>query len=163
MKVVKNLFERKNIGQLILLILFSIYLIMGYSMPLWLANFVNSKGGLIIVIVITIILVITCNPILGVVSVFVAYELTKRAMNYYNTSYQQGLKSLAQYNPKEKAVRSPFTIDNQFIPFTLEQEIVEKMAKPASCNDGDTSSRATYSPMVEQTYDAEMLTTNTTN
>jgi hypothetical protein len=157
MKVVKNLFEKKNIGQLILLILFLIYLTMGYSMPLWLANFVNSKSGLIVVIVITIILVIYSNPILGLVSVFVAYELTKRAMNYYNTSYQQGLKSLAQYNPKEKAVRSPFTLDNQWIPFTLEQEIVEKMAKPASCKDGDATTPATYSPIVERTYDAEVL------
>jgi hypothetical protein len=152
MKVINELFEKKNIGQLILLILFIIYLMYGYSLPLPLANFINSTLGRFVVVFITLFLVFSCNPILGVASIFVAYELVKRAMNYYNTSYQQGLNSLAQYNPKEKVIQSPFNSNNQFIPFTLEQEIVQKLTP--LCNYENNLEPPTYSPLVEKLSDS---------
>ena len=43
MKVLSDLFEKKNIGQMFLCILFILYLSFGYSMPIEFANFINSK------------------------------------------------------------------------------------------------------------------------
>lgn len=158
MKVIRDLFKKKNIGQIILLVLFIIYLIMGYTMPITIANFINTSFGKIVIIIITIILIINCNPILGVISVFVAYELIKRATKYYNTSYQQGLKSLAQYNPKEKVISSPFTPERQWIPYTLEQEMVQKLVP--LCDNMAPSQPATYVPNPENIYDATILDEN---
>ena len=47
-----ELFAKKNLGQLTLLILFFIYLIMGYKMPHGLAILIDTIWGKIIVILI---------------------------------------------------------------------------------------------------------------
>ena len=158
MKVLSDLFEKKNIGQMFLCILCILYLLFGYSMPIEFANFINSKLGYMTVIFITILIILFLNPIVGILSFFVAYELIKRAMNYYNTSYQQGLNSLAQYNPKEKGVKSPFSLDKQWIPFTLEEEIIQKMIPKCKDDLKNNLEISNFSPLSENTYNALNLT-----
>ena len=79
-------------------------------------------------------------------------------MNYYNTSYQQGLNSLAQYNPKEKSVKSPFSLDKQFIPFTLEEEIIQKMIPKCKDDLKNNLEISNFTPLSENTYNALNIT-----
>ena len=61
-----NLIKNGNNGQIMLSILFSIYLIMGYKMPEKISELIDTIYGKIIVVVIALILFSYTNPILGV-------------------------------------------------------------------------------------------------
>ena len=82
-----ELFERKNLGQLALLILFLIYLIMGYKMPYALAFMIDTIWGKITVIIIAFILFAACNPLLGIIGFFVAYKLLTSSTIESNQHY----------------------------------------------------------------------------
>jgi hypothetical protein len=144
-----SLFKKENMGQLVLGILFIIYLIMGMQMPEPIANVVDTLVGKVVIFIIVIYLFINANPLLAVLSLFVAYDLIRRS------SQTTGLDALEKYAPSEKKKTSQFTAYNQF-PYTLEQEVVSKMA-PIK-NSGNTMSNASYKPTLENTYDASSVT-----
>jgi hypothetical protein len=155
MDIFTKLFKRENIGELILSIFFIFFLFAIYDLPLFIANFVNTTFGKICICMIVIVLIIYCNAIVSLLSILVAYELIKRSMNYLNTSQNVGLQSLAQYNPKEHMYPSRFTENKQFLPFTLEEEIVQKMAP--ICSQNSILSPQKYIPNPENTYNSETL------
>jgi hypothetical protein len=144
MEYINNLLEKRNMPQLVLVILFIIYLIMGYKMPDGVANMIDSTMGKVIVAIVTLLLFAYSNPILGVLGVMVAYHLVKSA------SEKTGMAAMEQFYPTEEKKWSPFTPAHQF-PYTLEQEVVKKMA---SQKFNDNYVKAPYSPMLDDNYDA---------
>jgi len=112
-------------GEIILSILFVVYLIIGTKTPLFVANGVNSLMGKFVLLFIAILFFMYANPIVSVLLVVVIYELIVRSSQYVNTSYQTGLKGLTQY---------PVDNKNNEIPRTLEQDVVEQMAPICSTN-----------------------------
>jgi hypothetical protein len=153
MEYLKNLMEKKNIPQLILTLLFVLYLVLGYQMPSSIAEKIDTTSGKIVVVVVALLLFAFSNPILGIVGLIVAYELIKRS------SITTGTDALAKYYPTEEKKWSPFTAENQF-PYTLEQEVVSKMA-PVRTTDA-VSSPASFIPILDDTYDAAPINYNGT-
>jgi hypothetical protein len=149
MEYLNELLEKKNMPQLALVILFIIYLIMGFKTPDSVANMIDSTVGKIIVALVALFLFAYSNPILGVLGIFVAYQLVR------NASIKTGMASLEQYYPTEEKKWSPFTPAHQF-PYTLEQEMVKRMA-PQKFNTNYV--KPTYKPMLEDIYDAEYVKT----
>jgi len=143
-----NLFTKEHVGQLILTILFIIYLIMGYQTPDIIANAVDSLVGKIIVLCVVISLFLYTNPILAVLGLFVAFDLVSRS------AQKTGIDALQKYSPSEVKKSSQFTALNQF-PYTLEQEIVSKMAPIVQS--GSTLSKPTYKPVLENLHDATSI------
>jgi hypothetical protein len=143
-----SLFKKDHMGQLLLTVLFIIYLIMGYNPPDAIANMVDTMGGKIIVFVLIIYLFLYANPILAVLGLFVGYDLIRRS------AMTTGLDALAAYMPTEKKKFSQFTAFNQF-PYTLEQEMVKKMAPQTS---GVSLGKASYVPLLDNLYDASPIT-----
>ena len=90
------LFEKKNMGQLTLIILFFIYLIMGYDIPYSLAILIDSIWGKVIVVGLAIILFAQTNPILGILGFFVAYKLIM------SSSIESGNYGIQNYIPTEE-------------------------------------------------------------
>ena len=137
----ESLFKKQNMGQLLLIILFLIYLIMGYQTPGPLANMVDTIYGRVIVIMIALIVLIKCHPVLGILALFVAFELIRRSKN----------DAVDQYIPSEGQKMGQFTAFNQF-PYTLEQEVVSKM----TTRDTQQASLqpASFKPLLESGYDA---------
>lgn len=150
-KIFTDLLSKKNIGQFILGCFFVLYLIMGYTLPYELSKFLSSSLGIVVVVLLTVFLLITCNPIVGILAIFVAFELVKRAKMGYSTISNVGLQSLAQFNPKERTVYSKFSPTNQF-PLTLEEEMVTKLAP--ICDPNSNLKKATYIPTLESIYDS---------
>jgi hypothetical protein len=146
-----SLFKKQHIGEMILVILFVIYLIMGYPTPEPVANLVDSLVGKIIIIVIIITLFIYSNPILAILALFVAFDLMRRS------SLSTGIDSLKKYMPTEDKKMSQFTAFNQF-PYTLEQEVVKKMAP--IIRSGSTLTTSTYKPLLENLHDASPININ---
>jgi hypothetical protein len=89
------------------------------------------------------------NPILAVLSLFVAFDLIRRS------SAATGISALQKYAPTEQKKMSQFNAYNQF-PYTLEQEVVKKMAPIVQS--GSSLSQASYKPLLDDTHDASTLT-----
>jgi hypothetical protein len=73
------------------------------------------------------------------------------------SSETTGLGALQAYAPSEQKKMSQFTAFNQF-PYTLEQEVVSKMAPIV--RSGSSLSSASYKPLLENTYDASPISSN---
>jgi hypothetical protein len=143
------LFKKDHRGELVLAILFIIYLIMGYKTPEGIANMVDTLVGKIVIFVIVLYLFLHCNTILAVLALFVAFDLIRRS------SVATGIDSLQKYAPSEEKKASQFSAYNQF-PYTLEQEVVKKMAPIVQSS--SSISPASYKPILDNTHDSMPLT-----
>ena len=143
-----SLFKKEHMGQLILAILFIIYLIMGYRTPQPIAGLIDTLFGKIVIFIIVIYLFMNANPLLAVLSLFVAFDLIRRS------SVATGIDALKRFAPSEEKKSSQFTAFNQF-PYTLEQEVVKKMAP--IIQSGSTLSPPSYKPLLENLYDASPI------
>ena len=125
-----------------------IYLLLGFKIPEFFANIIDTLIGKIVVLLIVLYLFLYSNPILAVLALFVAFILIKQS------SEVTGIDSLKKYLPTEEKKSSQFTALNQF-PYTLEQEVVAKMAPILTT--GNSISQPTYKPILEDTYDASTI------
>jgi hypothetical protein len=112
------LLKKTQSSHVILGIIFIIYLIMGYPIPETIATMIDTMYGKIIVYVIALILLVSVNPVLGVLALFVAFDLVRRS------EITTGSTALLKFGSSEKQKMSDLTAFNQF-PYTLEQEMVK--------------------------------------
>ena len=143
-----GLFKKEHMGELTLAILFIIYLIMGYKTPEPVANMVDSIVGKIVIILIVIYMFMHNNHILAILALFVAFDLMRRS------SVSTGIDALKRYAPTEEKKSSQFSAFNQF-PYTLEQEVVKKMAPIVQS--GSSMTKASYKPLLDNLYDASPI------
>ena len=136
-------------GELALAILLIVYLVLGFRTPDAIAGMVDTLFGKIVLFVIVIFLFLHANPLLAVLALFVAFDLMRRS------SVATGIDALQKFAPSEEKRTSQFTAYNQF-PYTLEQEVVAKMAPMVSA--GSSLTQASYKPMLENLYDASPVT-----
>jgi hypothetical protein len=144
----QDLFKKKNMGELLLAILFIVYLIMGYPTPTILANVIGTSYGTVVVILIALLLFAYTNPILGVLAFFVAYNLINSSSNGNSSSSNAGM-------PTEQQKYSEMTSYNQY-PYTLEQEMVTKMA-PLNSSDPSKTDKYTFNPVLDDQHSASSL------
>jgi hypothetical protein len=148
MESFSSLFNKIHGGELVLVILFIIYLVLGLNTPEPVAGLVDSLVGKVIIIIVVIYLFMHANPILAVLGLFVAFDLIRRS------SFSTGIGALQQYAPSEVKKSSQFTAFNQF-PYTLEQEVVAKMA-PIS-KSGYSINQASYKPLLDNIHEAASI------
>ena len=154
MNGLSSLFKKGHASELILAILFIIYLIMGYKTPEPVANIIDSLVGKIVVFIIVIYMFMNSNPVLAVLALFVAFDLVRRS------SVTTGVDAIKKYAPSEQKKASQFSAFNQF-PYTLEQEVVKKMAP--IIRSGSSLHKASYKPFLDNLYDAAPLNNNTSH
>jgi hypothetical protein len=145
-----TLFEKKNLGQLTLVVLFFIYLIMGYKIPYSLAVLIDTILGKVIVIGLAIILFAQFNPILGILGFFVAYKLIM------SSTIETGNYGIQNYIPTEEKKYAEM-INNNVYPYTLEQEIVKLRAPIYHYNSDATYS---FTPVLDNQYNAAPILDN---
>jgi hypothetical protein len=148
-----GLFKKEKLGELILTILFTIYLIMGYKTPEPVASMIDSLVGKIVIFVIVIYMFMNHHPVLAILGLFVAFDLIRRSSASKNNGTMT-IEESKKYAPCESNKSSQFTAFNQF-PYTLEQEVIKKMApiiKP-----GVSMSKPSYNPLLENLHDASPI------
>ena len=148
MESFSSLFKKEHMGELVLVVLFIIYLIMGLKTPEPVAGMVDTLVGKIVIFITIIYLFMHANPILAVLALFVAFDLIRRS------SLATGIDALQKYGPSEEKKMSQFTAFNQF-PYTLEQQIVAERAPIV--RSGYSLMPASYKPVLENLYDAAPL------
>jgi hypothetical protein len=143
-----ELLKKEHMGEFMLVILMIIYLVLGLRTPDMIANVVDTIIGKVVIIVAVIFLFMYTNPILAVVAALVAFDLMRRS------TATTGLGALQAYAPSEEKKMSQFTAFNQF-PYTLEQEVVAKMAPIV--RSGSSLTAASYKPLLDNLHDASTL------
>jgi hypothetical protein len=130
--IVADLFQQKNIGQIVLAVLFLIFLVAGYPLPYSLANVIDNIYGKAFVVIIAIVLFIYANPIVGVLGLLVAFQLIVQS------SIEQGTFSFSEFG---RPNYQNFAATNREIKReqvdSLEHEVIRKMA-PTSNDFGIT-------------------------
>jgi hypothetical protein len=139
------LFNKEHRGELFLAILLVVYLVMGYKTPESVANVVDTLVGKVVIFIVVVYLFAYYHPILAVLALFVAFDLIRRS------TLTTGLDALQKFVPTEEKKTSQFTAFNQF-PYTLEQEVVAKMAP--IMQSGSSITQASFKPLLEDLHDA---------
>jgi hypothetical protein len=133
-----------------LLILFVIYLIFDIQPPDAFAAVVDTPIGMVLVLLLTLMNFMRSNVILGVVGLFVAYEVVRRSarvnnrvpMEIYTPSQMNKDIELIQMNPPESK--------------SLEEEMVDKMA-PVGKSSMITFTLSEYKPIATETHNASTI------
>jgi hypothetical protein len=106
--------------EVILFVLFVAYLVFQPSTPPFLTPFVDNLFGTIVVISVALYMFLYMHPILGVLGIFVAYELIRR------TSTKT--VAMIQYSPDQPIKDMEMMRMNPPKERTLEEAMVQKMA-----------------------------------
>jgi hypothetical protein len=139
-----------NTLELILLGCFIVYVILPISTPSFLAGFINSSLGMLLLFLVAIFLFFYTNPILGVVFIFVAYEIIRRSSQIVGTA------EIMQYTPSQAKKNIEMAKMNPPKSESLEEEIVAKMA-PIGHSDISIYTPSTFKPVAESVGSASMV------
>jgi hypothetical protein len=132
--------------EIAVLVVFIVYVIFPFKTPFFLTGVVNTPIGLMVILILGLYLFFYINPMLGVVYIFVAYELIRRSSlvkiaasdNYMmrsSPSEAERSHEMREMNPSHK--------------ITLEEDVVSKMA-PATVFQ-HVESETGYKPVIEKT------------
>jgi hypothetical protein len=94
--------KRMSILEIIVIAIFIVYVIFPIGTPIFLAPYVESAIGMIVLFCIVVFLFIYSNPILAVLFVFVAYELLRRSTKT-TTSTPKATNYISYAQPPENA------------------------------------------------------------
>ena len=146
MNKLSELFEFKK--ENILSLFFILFLIMKFHIPEPLADMVDTIPGKFAVVAIATVLFGYTNPVLGVLGLFVAFDLIMRS------KATTGIDALKHYGPSQQKMDSQFNAMNQF-PYTLEQEVVKKMA-PIPYNNS-LMHQVSFTPLLNNLHNASSI------
>ena len=144
MESYKDLLKKSNQHQLILLVVFILYILLNVQTPSMLARLIDNIYGNVVVVLMALFVLTHMNPIVGVVALYAAYELIQRS------SVSTGSAAIRRYLPTEIKKGKHFSAFNQF-PVTLEEEVVKQMA-PLVETSGPNHLH--YKPVANETYNA---------
>lgn len=129
-------FSRFSTVEIVLLIAFIGYIVFPVSTPSAMISYVDSPIGFVFVFVVTIALFVYTNPILGIVYIFVAYELFRRSTLPKPLARRSEEPRITQQMPQrepqpshsQSAKDTQLRQMNPSVPKTLEEEMVEVRA-----------------------------------
>ena len=141
--------------EIVLFVAFVIYLVFPIATPDVLANVVDTPLGIITLFVITLSLFVYTNPILGIIYIFVAYELLRRSHKTVPINIPSYIPSTpnASASPNQAAKNAEMAKMNPPKATTLEEEVILKMA-PIGHSDQSTYIDTTFKPVSENTKNA---------
>lgn len=140
MKNLKKLIATENRHQIILCVVFLIYIVSSVPTPDFLAQMINTSVGTAIVVILALSMLGCCNPIVAVLGLVAAYELVKRSVHAAHLATA----------PSEVTKLAQMKKYNEF-PRTLEEEMVQKMAPLVNHS---PAHGANYKPVLDDIQDA---------
>ena len=154
-------------SQLVLGIIFVIYILLNVQTPSFLATPIDTFFGRVVVVVIAIVVFLKTNPVIGVLGFVVAYQIIKTAsittgtyaIRHFIPSEQNKEKELRSFNVVEPtSLVAPVSISNNAgglsLPGTLEEEMVYIMA-PLVVKASNTPS--SFKPILDGQHGASSL------
>ena len=156
-------FSRFSPVEIVVLIAFIGYIIFPISTPSWLSPYVDSPIGFVTVFLITVALFVYTNPILGIMYVFVAYELFRRSTVSKPLAKRRDEPTITMQMPQREPqpVISQESKDNQLrqmnppTPKTLEEEMVDVRA-PIGHSAPMSYSENSFQPVADKVVGASL-------
>lgn len=133
-----------HISETVLSLCILLFLLLGNTMPSWLANLLSTSVGHVVVVLLSLFLFSQSKPFLGVLVLLCAYVLLRKA------DVKTGVFGLQQYAPTEAKKWSAFSPQHQF-PYTLEEEIVKVMTNEKFNTE---YMRTPFKPVLDDTHEA---------
>jgi hypothetical protein len=165
-KTFDNLVSEKP-SQLILGIIFVIYILLNVQTPAFLASHVDTIYGKVLVVAIAAVVFMQTNPVIGVLGFVVAYQIIKTASvtagtyaaRHFLPSEKNKINEMKAFNriePTSVVVPSSISTSGSGIvlPGTLEEEMVDLMA-PLVMHGGE--SQQDYKPILDGQHGASPL------
>lgn len=134
----------------VLLGVFIIYVIMPIQTPGFLAGWVDSSLGMLVLFVVALFLFFYTNPVLGVVFILVAYEMLRRS------SLLVGQTAIIAHTPSQAKKDVQMQKMNPVKKETLEEEIVDIMA-PIGHSDMSVYTPSSFKPISESVGSASLV------
>ena len=155
-----------SVLEIVLLLAFVVYIIFPIPTPEAIRPMVDSPLGLVGVFIITVSLFVYTSPLLGIVYIFVAYELLRRSSApAHVAAVQQPERNarMTEYMPSHvpKPIPTQAEKDAQLqsmnppVPTTLEEEIVQIRA-PIGRSDPVKYTESSFKPVADNTLGASM-------
>ena len=154
-----------SVLEIVLLLAFVIYIIFPISTPGAIRPMVDSPLGLVVVFIITVSLFVYTSPILGIVYIFVAYELLRRSASSPLPKRRVEDRGMTQYMPTHVPKPVPTTQVEKDVqlhhmnppkPPTLEEEIVH-MRAPIGRSDPVKYTESSFKPVADNTLGASLF------
>ena len=146
---VLKMFESLSKLESALLVIFVLYIIFPIDTPEFLAGMVDSSLGMLTVFIVTLYLFFNVNPIIGIVYIFVAYELLRRS------SQKSGKVVIAKYTPTQAKKDAQMQAMNPPQTESLEEEVIKKMA-PIGQSDQNPYVVTSFKPVADKVGSASM-------
>jgi len=133
-----------------ILILFVIYLVFDIYPTDTMAKYIDTPFGMASVLIITLYMFISFSPILGVIALFVAYEVIRRSAKINNRV------AMIQYTPTQERKNVELAEMNAPQPTTLEEEMVATMA-PIGKSSMISYQTSEFKPVAEELHGASLV------
>jgi hypothetical protein len=147
---IPKIFKTLTTLEMVLLACFIIYVIMPIPTPNFLAGVLDSSLGMLVLFVVAIFLFFYVNPVLGVVFLFVAYEMLRRS------SQLVGHATIVKHTPSQAKKDVQMARMNPVNKETLEEEMVDKMA-PVGRSDLSMYTPSSFKPVSESVGSASLV------
>ena len=134
--------------EIVLFVAFVVYIVFPISTPDVLTNVVDTPLGIITLFIITLCLFVYTNPILGIMYIFVAYEVLRRSTKKLPVKYFPNSTTQSESTKTSDMVRM-----NPPRATSLEEEMVQQMA-PVGHSDQSVYIESAYKPVSENTKNA---------
>jgi hypothetical protein len=133
-----------------MLALFIIYLVMDIYPPEIMASYIDTSLGMVGILLLTLYVFMNYSPILGVVFLFVAYEIVRRSARVNNRV------PMMMYTPSQARKDAELATMNPPVAASLEEEVVEKMA-PVGKSSLISYTMSEYKPVSTDIHNASAL------
>ena len=139
--------------EVILFVLFAAYLVFPINPPLELAPYIECGPVMALLFVVSLSLFFYTNPILGVISIFVIYEMIRRS------SLVTGEVPLMPYIPSQRKHDVQMVESTPKFDGLLEEEVVAIMA-PIGKSDPNKIIDSSYKPVQSKVIDGKTMYVN---
>lgn len=133
-----------------ILILFVIYLVFDIYPTDTMSKYIDTPFGMASVLIITLYMFISFSPVLGVIALFVAYEVIRRSAQINNRV------AMIQYTPTQERKNVELAEMNAPQPTTLEEEMVATMA-PIGKSSMISYQTSEFKPVAEELHGASLV------
>jgi hypothetical protein len=149
--------------ELVALAMFIAYIVLPIETPRDIAAIINSPVGILALFAVTVFLFIYTSPILGVVYIWVAYELMNRSTTYISSAISTGI----QFTPIRSSINSNSFTESEITQHqpqqsdyitsshgeSLEEDIISTMA-PLGRSETAKYVETTFKPIAENIHNA---------
>lgn len=131
-------------------VLFIIYLVMDIYPPEIFASYIDTHLGMVGVLLTTLYVFMNYNPVLGVIFLFVAYEIVRRSARVNNRV------PMMLYTPSQANKDAELAEMNHVTATSLEEDTVEKMA-PVGKSSLISYTMSEYKPVSTNIHNASAI------